>query len=174
MDNYPAMHEKLDIQILILYILRRFPDAVDGQTLADLALGDGAVGYFEYAESLAELVEKDLVEQHGPRYQITPRGSDTCEILESSLPYTIRARLAKRVSPLAENMRRRAMITADHISGENGFQIHLALSDGVGTVMDGRFLCGSEEQAQRIEERFRTSAEQIYNTIMEVLLNDER
>ena len=44
------MQEKLDIKILILFILRRLPENVESQMLAELALSDGGVGYFEYAE----------------------------------------------------------------------------------------------------------------------------
>ncbi len=174
MDGYQTFSEKLDIMILILFILRRLPSVVDAQTLAGLALDDGTVGYFDFAECLAELVDSGHVEQSRAGYQITEKGSRNCEIVESSLPYTVRTRLEKRLQPLAEGMRRRAMITAEHDSGsDGGVRVHLALSDDVGPVMDGRFLCGSEDQARKIEERFRARAEQIYNTIMEMLLNDE-
>ena len=174
MEGFAPMQEKLDIKILILFILRRLPGEVEGETLANLVLSDGAAGYFEYAECLAELEDSGHVERKGRAYRITEKGNRNCEIVESSLPYTVRTRLEKRLQPLAEGMRRRAMITAEHDSGsDGGVRVHLALSDDVGPVMDGRFLCGSEDQARKIEERFRARAEQIYNTIMETLLNDE-
>ena len=42
-DGVQVMREKLDIKILILFILRRLPSAVDAETLANLALADGTV-----------------------------------------------------------------------------------------------------------------------------------
>ena len=102
MDGFRPMQEKLDIKILILFILRRLPGEVEGETLANLALSDGAAGYFEYAECLAELEDSGHVERKGRTYRITEKGSRNCEIVESSLPYTLRSRLEKRLSPMAE------------------------------------------------------------------------
>lgn len=174
MDGFQTIREKLDVKILILFILRRLPAVVDAQTLANLALGDGTVGYFDFAECLAELVDSGHVEQSRAGYRITERGDRNCEIVESSLPYTIRSHLEKKLSPLAEGMRRRAMIVAEHEAGADGaYRVHLGLSDDVGPIMDARFLCGSEDQAKKIEEKYRARAEQIYNSFMEALLTDE-
>ena len=175
MDGFRPMQEKLDIKILILFILRRLPGEVEGETLANLALSDGAAGYFEYAECLAELEDSGHVERKGRTYRITEKGSRNCEIVESSLPYTIRSRLEKKLVPLAEKMRRRAMIVAEHESDKDGCcRVHLSLSDGMGPIADLKLLCGNEEQAGTIEENFRRTAELYYNRIMEMLLTDER
>ncbi len=170
MEGFHPMQEKLDIKILILFILDRLPDTVDGETLANLALADGAVGYFEYAECLAELEDSGHVERSGYSYRITEKGSRNCRIVETSLPYTLRSRLAKQLAPVAEGMRRRAMITAEHEDTPQGCRVHLALSDGAGEIMDACFLCGGESRAEKIEENFRQDAEKLYNQIMEILL----
>ena len=174
MEGYQRIQEKLDIKILILFILRRLPDVVDPETLATLAIADGTVGYFEYAECLSELVDSGHVEQTRPGYKITERGSRNCEIVESSLPYTVRTRLEKKLIPLAEGMRRRAMIVAEHEQDQDGvYQVHLKLSDGAGQIAELRLLCGSEEQAGKIEANVRLGAEVYYNQIMQMLLADE-
>ena len=170
MSGFQPMREKLDIKILILFILRRLPDAVDGATLANLALADGAMGYFEYAECLAELEDSAHVDRTGNFYRITEKGSRNCEIVEGSLPYTIRTMLEKKVTPLAERMRRSSMIGTEHETGAGGCRVHLTLSDEMGVIAELRLLCGSEERAQLLEERFRAGAENYYNRIMEMLL----
>ena len=53
-------------------------------------------------------------------------------------------------------------------------KVHLKLSDGAGEIADLRLLCGSPEQAGKIEDNFRYAAEIYYNRIMEMLLTDER
>lgn len=174
MEGYQRMHEKLDIKILILFILRRLPGVVDPGTLAALALGDDNVGYFEYAVCLSELVEGGHVTQTGAGYEITEKGDKNCAIVESSLPYTLRARLEKKLTPMAASMRRRAMIEVGHEQDKDGTcRVSLRLSDGLGEIASLRLLCGGETQAEKIEKNFREFAEVYYNKLMELLLTEE-
>ena len=55
MDRFGFIHEKLDIKILILFILRRLPGVVDRETLGELCQCDNGIGYFDYSDCLASL-----------------------------------------------------------------------------------------------------------------------
>ena len=169
MDGFRPMQEKLDIKILILFILRRLPGEVEGETLANLALSDGAAGYFEYAECLAELEDSGHVERKGHTYRITEKGNRNCEIVESSLPYTLRSRLEKKLSPMAEGMRRRALIGARHQEVLAGCRVELTLSDEMGAILELKMICGGEEHAEKIEANFCDKAEDYYNRIVNML-----
>lgn len=169
MEGFAPMQEKLDIKILILFILRRLPGDVDGETLANLALSDGAAGYFEYAECLAELEDSGHVSRKGNTYRITDKGNRNCEIVETSLPYTLRLRLEKKISPMAEGMRRRAMIGAKHQEVLAGCRVELSLSDEMGPIMELKMICGGEDHAGKIEANFREKAEDYYNRIINML-----
>ena len=54
MEGLGFIHEKLDIKILILYILNHLPAAVDAQTLSDHVICDNVIGYFDYSDCLSE------------------------------------------------------------------------------------------------------------------------
>ena len=168
MDGFGTMRE-LDVKILILFILRRLPDVIDAETLANLALSDGSVGYFEYAECLGELVDTDHVEKLIGGYKATEKGCRNGEIVESSLPYTLRTRLEKTLAPIIEAMRRRALIKTGHENRDDGCRAEFAMSDGYGNIIELSLLCSGEEQAQRMEENFRNHAESYYHRIVEML-----
>ena len=174
MEGYQNFQEKLDIKILILFVLRRLPDAVTRETLTDLALSEGNAGYFEYSECLAELVDSHQVEQEGNLYKISGRGARNCEIVESSLPMTVRQKMEKNIKPVADELRRRAMIIASHETADNVCRVHLTLSDGLGEILNLHILCGGEAQAETLEKNFRDNAERYYTDIMELLLRDEK
>lgn len=113
-------------------------------------------------------------EQEGNLYKISERGARNCEIVESSLPMTVRQKMEKNIKPVADELRRRAMITASHETADNVCRVHLALSDGMGEILNLQMLCGGEEQAEKLEENFRKNAEKYYTQIMELLSRDEK
>ena len=157
------INDKLDIKILILFVLRRLPAEIDSERLADLILIDGGVGYFDYKECLAELATTSQIEDDDGLIKITAKGSRNGEILESGLPYSVRVKAEKTLAPVAEEMRRSAMILANHEVGEGGVTVYLAVSDGIGTIFDLKILAADEEQARKIERNFRRKAEEYYN-----------
>jgi predicted transcriptional regulator len=169
LERFGFIHEKLDIKILILFILRRLPAAVSAETLTELIFCDEGIGYFDYAESLAELVETGHVQQKEDGYLLTEKGDRNGETLEDSIPYSVRVKAEEKLAPVAEAMRRAAMIEAKHSMQEDGCRVELGLSDGLGDIARLCLLCAGEEQAERIERNFRADAEGIYHRIMEML-----
>ena len=77
MDRFGFIHEKLDIKILILYILNQLPSPVDAQTLSELVFCDDGIGYFDYSDCLAELVETNHIEEKRGKYRITEKAAAT-------------------------------------------------------------------------------------------------
>ena len=170
MDRLGFIHEKLDIKILILYVLRRLPDFVDGETLAELAICDDGISYFDYAECLAELVETEHINQTGSQYKITEKGNRNGATIESSLPYSVRKKAEKSAAKVASKIRRNGMIKTGHYASDSGACIvDLSLSDGFGEIISTRLLTTGEEQAKLMEENFRERAELIYNQIIELI-----
>ena len=163
------LNDKLDIKLLILFVLRRLPSEIDIEKLADLILIDGGVGYFDYKECLAELVSNAQIEENDNRVKITAKGSRNGEILETDLPFSVRKKAEKTLAPVAEEMLRSSMILANHEETEGGFTVYLAVSDGIGNILDMKILASDEEQAEVIEKNFRSRAEEYYNRFIEEL-----
>lgn len=170
MDRFGFIHEKLDIKILILFILSRVPDAINGESLADLVLCDEGISYFDYAECLSELIETNHVSESGGKYAITEKGARNGKAIESSLPYTVRVKAERATTAMANGMRRDSMIGTSHdeIPGQ-GCMVSLSLSDGVGEIISMRLITAGVEQANKIEDNFRSNAESIYNKMIDLL-----
>lgn len=169
MDRFGFIHERLDIKILILFVLRRLPGAVDSETLRGICQCDDGIGYFDYADCLSELVENGNVQESEEGYAITEMGARNADAVEKTLPFSVRAKAEKLIVPVEERLRRSAMITAKHFSGEDGCTVTLAMSDGKGEVIRMELLCSGEEQAKRMEKSFRRDAEGYYQKITELL-----
>ena len=173
MDQYGYthgfIHEKLDIKILILFILRRLPGTVDADTLLELCQCDEGIGYFDYSDCLHELVETEHIAESEEGYTITEKGARNADAVESSLPYSVRRKAERLLAPVQERLRRAAMIMARHTKDENGCTVELAMSDGKGELIRMNLLCAGEEQAKQIEKHFRRDAEGYYQKIVKLL-----
>ena len=173
MGRFGFIHEKLDIKILILFVLRRLPGVVDAETLLDLCQCDDGVGYFDYSDCLSELVDTGHIEQTDDGYRITEKGARHADAVESSLPYSVRTKAERLLAPVADRIRRDAMIVTEHSMTDSGMTVHLAMSDGKGEIINLSFLCGDETQAKLIEKNFRRGAEGYYQKIA-ALLSEEK
>ena len=170
LDNYGFIRQKIDIKVLILYILKRLPAPVNQNMLTELTLIDNATNYFDYIECLTELEEKDLIITTQDKYSITAKGLRTAEEMESSLPYTVRLKAASGAERAAKILAREALVkTAHREKPEGGFTVSLSISDEIGEMMHLDILAGSEEQASEMENRFRKNAESLYLRIAGIL-----
>lgn len=171
MEHLGFIRDKLDIKILILYILEKLPKPVEPVMLSDLALFDGGFTWFDYTDCLGELIQTGHVTEENGKYAITEKGRRNVNTVSSSLPYTVRAKAERLTAPVAAAMRRASMIeTAVEPGYKKGKTVSLRLSDGMGEVISLRLAAPDEAQAQTMEKRFRADAEQIYNQILQILL----
>lgn len=173
MERFGFIHEKLDIKILILFVLRRLPGAVDGATLCDLVQCDEGIDYFDYSDCLAELVETKHISETEDGYEITEKGANNAESVESSLPYSVRAKAEKALEPVAQRLRRMALITAKHDEGETGCMVNLAMSDGMGDIVSLKLLVPDAERAKKMEKNFRLHAEELYGNMIELISGEK-
>lgn len=170
MERLGFIRDRLDIKILILFILERLPRPVEPVTLSDLTLFDGGFTWFDYTDCLADLIESGHVAEENGKYVITDKGRRNVDTVSSSLPYTVRAKAERLTAPVAAAMRRSSMIeTAVDPDLKGGKIVSLRLSDGVGEIISLRLAVPDETQAKAIEQRFRGEAESIYNQIIELL-----
>lgn len=172
MEQFGFVREQLDIKILILYILARLPGPVDRESLADIVFCDGAVNYFSFSECLSELISTGHIIKEYGKYEITERGREDGAMIETSLPISVRDNADVGMLPVAERISREALIRTEHMSGATGCTVKLSLSDGKGTVLNLSALVGDEEQATKIEKKFRNNAEDYYIRILNLFLEE--
>ncbi len=97
------IHEKLDIKILILYILSKLPAPIDMSTLSDLCRSDEDIGYFDFADCLSELLDSGNIQKTDEGYAVTEKGRRNAVEVSGSLPYSVRKNADKVMAPVEES-----------------------------------------------------------------------
>ena len=169
MDNPGLVRDELDRKILILYVLRRLPAPIDSELLYEVCLCDNGLQYFDYSESLRDLVASGNVSEEDDEYSITEKGIRNADAVCTSLPYSVRSAADKLIAPAAEMLGRAALITAEKSEEKDGCYMHLSLSDGEVTLLDMKLYCGNGEKAKQIRKNFRRSAENYYHDFFSAL-----
>lgn len=167
------IHDKLEIKLLVLYIMDRVAAPIDFATLTDLALCDSGVDYFQFAEAAAELLKSGHLTQDGAYYAVTDKGRRACAAGESSLSLVIRHRCDQRLAPLNQALKRKAQVRAELRSQPGGYDVCLTMDDDQGSLFSLTLLAPSQEDGQRIADQFLQHPDRIYNGILGVLLTGQ-
>ena len=173
--RFGFIHDEMELKVLILYLLRRIDRAVPRNELTDATLlCDEGIGYFEFSDCLADLVRTEHVAEAEGSYFLTAKGIENGAATADSIPYSVRIRAEKAASATRQLIDRSSLIKTGHeLRQLGGLTVHLALSDGVGQLIDLSLLCGDEKQAERIEANFRRNAEKLYGKVLELMLGEE-
>ena len=170
-NRFGFIREKIDLKILILYILSRCRFPADSDQLSDMVLCDDGISYFDYAECLDELIESGHVELSDGRYVITEKGRSNGIVTESSVPFSVRKKATQQTNQFnSAEARKSKIVTEVTPNSGGGFDLHLGLSDGVVQIMDVRLYADDKKQADMIISGFRRKAEAAYNAFLQTLL----
>ena len=168
------IHDKLDIKFLILYLMARVAGPVDFATLADLAFCDDGVTYFDFAESVAELVSTGHLTLEGDQYAITDKGRRNGAACESSLPFSVRRKCDRNLARVNAVLRRNAQVRTEILPREDqGVTLRLILDDDKGNLMTLDLLAADQDQAGQLADQFRLRPERLYERILQTLLDEE-
>jgi len=170
-ENFGFIHERIEIKVLILFIMRRLPEPLTLDVLVGLTLCDDGISYFDVTECISMLVETKHIRMEDGRYSLTQKGERNGEILEKNLPYSVMKRAEAAAALVRANLSRDAMIKTNRMAGDNGeFKVTMSLSDGVGDIILMELFTANEDQADTLEKGFRKNAEKIYHAIIAMLV----
>lgn len=173
MEQQGFIHSMMDVKVLILYTMARLDCPADVQQIYELCYQDDCLSYFDLREALPQMVESGhLALGDDEKYMITEKGRDAGAVLEDSLAVPVTGRVRKAVEQFNSQVRRDSRIhTEVQTSGED-FSAILKLDGEKGGIMRLELMAPSAPQARRLASALRNRAEDVYQTVMQILLEE--
>ena len=148
---------KLEIKLLILYILARAEEPLDMDTLTDVAMCDSGVSYFDFTSALAELVESLHVSRSGNHFAITDQGRKNGGIMEDQLPYSVRLRCDLKLSEINERFQAEKRVQTEMMQLSSGsWRVTLSLDSEEENLFSLSITVPLQEDAKALILRFRS------------------
>lgn len=173
------LRDKNDIKIFILNLLSHVSHPLDFVSINDIVVQDGFVGYFDFVECFAELLETSNIEEiegtegEEELYRITAQGIQVCESLDSRILPAIREKSVKSALRFLSFRERGAKIKFDFETQPNGrFEITCIITEKDKEVMKASVAVESSSQLERIRANFYENPEVVYRGIMAVLTGE--
>ncbi len=173
------LRDKNDIKIFILHLLRHISYPLDFVSINDIVVQDGFVGYFDFVECFAELLETGNVlelpaaEDGEELYEITPQGVIVAETLDSRILPSIREKSLKSAMRFLSFRERGAKVKFDFEPLPNGrFIAKCIITEKDKELLNVEVAVESSTQLERIRRNFYDKPEVVYRGIMAVLTGE--
>ncbi|MBR6812498.1 MAG: DUF4364 family protein [Oscillospiraceae bacterium] len=175
MARHGYIRSKLDIKLLILCFLSNMQNLTASfDHLTELSLIDGAVDYFEFCQSLSELVDGEQVQHtEDGRYRITANGLNNYKVCENDLVLTVRRKAVSLAQDVVNRIQRDKLIHSSSEPRQGGdYTVHMRLNDLKDNILAIDMMVTSEEHAKQMRKNFEENAEKIYNAVLRALLEE--
>ena len=170
LGNFGFIHERIEIKVLVLFIMRRLPEPVTLDVLTGLAMCDDGISYFDITECISGLIDTKHLSLKDGKYILTSKGERNGEVLEKNLPYSVRKKAEDATARVRADLNRDAMIRTHCITADGGgYKVAMSLSDGIGDILSMELFAANEQQANALEKGFRGNAEKVYHEIVGLL-----
>lgn len=174
MGELGYIRDKLDVKYLILFVLSCLDISVSFDDVAEMAMIDNAMTYFDVSDAFYEMVDSGHVkEEESGKYRITERGRTVLNGYERRLPASVRRDAQRAVMKTVARLKRDALIsTSTREISENNYVVTLKMSDSVGEIISLDLMVVNKRLATLLEGNFRANAEVIYNEILNAVMHD--
>ncbi len=171
------LKDKNDIKIFILYLMRHINYPLDFESINEIVVQDGVVGYFDFAECFAELLDTGNIEEISDNgedyYKITEQGIHVADNLESKLLGMLKDKSLKSALRLLSFKKRGAEIRCTHEELDDGsFLVNCVVMEKKVELLNVKLRVDNRTQLEKIKYNFNDKPEVVYRGVIALLSGD--
>lgn len=166
-----GLRNRDDIRLLVCYLLKSVDAPMTRQMLNDAMQEDGLANYFEVGQAIEELLKTgnitaDIADDEEV-LSVTDKGREAAEILQTSLPKTVREKAvnsAIRLTTRAKIERENKIEVKKEENG--GYNITFTLFDRDTELMKLSIFVADSLQLEQVKQNFIDDPVKVYSTII--------
>lgn len=170
------LHDKLDVKVLILFILARIETPLDVDQIYEVAYQDESLNYFVLAESVHELTDTGHLHQDEQgRYTITDKGRTQGGFVEDSLAVPVVEKVSAAIQLKIDALYRDSLLTTEAEQDESGHWIAtLNYREDDKPLMRVSLMAPNESHAKAMAENMKKYVSILYKTAMDAATDEAR
>lgn len=162
-----------DIKILVCYMLKTVGTPLRRSLIDEAIQTDGLASYWNLSQAISELIKTQAVtvgEEDGESsFALALKGREFAEMLETSLPFSVRERAVKQATALLSKARALKENEIGITKTDSGYEVSIIIKDGSLELMTVKFLVADAMQANIAKENFLKDPSELYKTVLEKL-----
>lgn len=166
-------------KILLLYILSKVKKPISHNELLDLVLSIVDMNYFYFQQFLLDLLEDNYIftykQEDVDIYEITEDGKNAIDLTIDIIPGILKLQVDSKFKENLETIKDKFSVSAEYTPlSEKEFSVRCKIVENNITIFDLQAHAGSREQAKQIVNNWNTNAINLYPSILELLVEDNK
>lgn len=164
-------------KLIILYMLNKVDFPLTNAQISGFILDKGYTNYFHLQQAISELIDASLVQsktiRNASHLQITEQGKKTLSYFEYEISDAIKDDITTFFTEKTIALRKEVSVTSEYYqSGRDGYMVECCVKEHNTSVIDLKLTVPAKEAAETICAKWKSKHQEVYDVLMEVLLQD--
>lgn len=173
---YESTLELAENKLLLLYIIKNIKVPISNGQLTEIILENGFINYFTLQQYITELVSSGFLNYENKNDKkllfLTDKGDKVLTLFKNRISNAKILIVDNYIKDRIENIKNELSLTADYtIDDKDNFIVNLKALENDSILIDLKVSVASNKQAMNICNKWKTNSSEIYNKIMQLIIN---
>ena len=174
---YESSSELAENKLLMLYVLKSIKEPISNTQLTEIILENNFMNYFTFQQYLAELEDSKFVEYHEANDKklliLTEKGDNVLSLFKARISPSKLSIIDDYIKDKIGSIKKELTIHADYTLGDSddSFVVDLKAIEDQALLMELKLSVPTKNQATSICKKWKENPSEIYNNIINILIN---
>ncbi|MEE1085629.1 MAG: DUF4364 family protein [Schaedlerella sp.] len=162
-------------KLIILYMLNKVDFPLTTSQISEFILEQGYTTYFRFQETLAELVDSELVTVENTHnrtlYRLTKNGANTISYFKNKISTEIQTDINNFLKEKAYTLKEEVSVKTDYyLTTNHEYEVRCQIIENGSSIIDLKLIVPTETEAETIANNWTRKNQEIYTSLITNLL----